>query len=334
MPTTTASPLPRVVILGTGGTMAAAATATTNTTDYELTHGIEAVLAAVLEMRAYARVSAEQAVNLPSQEVDNATLLRLALRINDLLASNDVDAVVVTHGTDTMEETAYFLNLVVKNVKPVVFVGAMRPSTALSADGPLNLLNAIKVAASQIAAGKGVLLVLKDCIGAARHMVKTYTTSTGAFAAPEYGCIGTVVGANVDLHSQPLRKHTIATDFDVARIAALPQVDIVYGYQNAGSYLIDAAINAGAKGIVYAGTGNGTLSEAAKRGAARARAQGVAFVRASRVGGGTVTGHRYDSELDTVAANSLTPQKARILLALALTITPDRELLQGYFDQY
>ena len=334
MPTTTATPLPRVVILGTGGTIAAAAAVATNTTDYELTHGIETVLAAVPEMQAYAQVSAEQVVNLPSQEIDNATLLRLALRINDLLASNDVDGIVVTHGTDTMEETAYFLNLVVKSVKPVVFVGAMRPSTALSADGPLNLLNSIKVAASPIAAGKGVLLVLNDCIGAARHMVKTHTTATGAFRSQEFGCIGTVVDANVDFHSQPLRTHTIASDFDVAHIAALPQVDIVYGYQNAGSYLIDAAINAGAKGIVYAGTGNGTLSEAAKCGAARAREQGVVFVRATRVGGGTVTGHRFDSELDTVAANSLNPQKARILLALALTITSDRRRLQGYFDQY
>ncbi len=329
-----ASALPRVVILGTGGTIAAAATATTNTTDYELTHGIEAVLAAVPEMQAYARVSAEQFVNLASQEVDNATLLRLALRINVLLASDDVDAVVVTHGTDTMEETAYFLNLVVKSIKPVVVVGAMRPSTALSADGPLNLINAVKVAAAPDAAAKGVLIVLNDRIGAARHMAKTHTTATDAFLVSEFGTIGTVLGTEVNFHAQPLRAHTIHTDFDVTQVATLPKVDITYGYQNADSYMVDAAITAGAKGIVYAATGNGTLSEAAKRGAASAREHGVVFVRSTRVGGGSVTHHRVDAELDTVAANSLNPQKARILLSLVLTLTSDPRRVQTYFDHY
>ena len=334
MPAASDSPQPRVVILGTGGTIAATATASTNTTDYALALGIEAVLAAVPEMQSYARVSAEQVVNLPSQEVDNATLLPLARRINALLASDDVDGIVVTHGTDTMEETAYFLNLVVKSIKPVVVVGAMRPSTALSADGRLNLLNAVKVAAAPHATGKGVLIVLNDRIGAARLTVKTHTTAIDAFSSPECGFIGTVIGAIVDFHSQVLRDHTIHTEFDVASIATLPQVDIVYGYQNAGSYLIDAAIDAGAKGIVYAATGNGTLSEAAQRGAASAREHGVVFVRSTRVGGGSVTPHRVDAELDTVSANSLNPQKARVLLSLALTLTNDPRRVQTYFDRY
>lgn len=325
---------PRVVILGTGGTIAAAATASINTTDYALTHGIDAVLSAVPEMQFFARVSAEQVVNLPSQEVDNATLLQLAQRINALSASIDVDGIVVTHGTDTMEETAYFLNLVVKTSKPVVVVGAMRPSTALSADGPLNLLNAVKVAASPHATGKGVLMVLNDRIGAARHTVKTHTTATDAFSTTGCGWIGTVVGVDVDFHGLALRAHTIHTAFDLTRIATLPSVDIVYGYQNVGAYLFDAAIGAGAMGIVYAATGNGTLSEAAKRGANTARARGVVFVRSTRVGGGTVTPHRVDTELDTVAANSLNPQKSRILLSLALTLTNDPRQVQTFFDRY
>lgn len=334
MPATSDSPKPRVAILGTGGTIAAAATATTNTTDYALALGIEAVLAAAPEIQSYARISAEQVVNLPSEEVDNATLLQLAQRINALLASDDVDGIVVTHGTDTMEETAYFLNLVVKRIKPVVIVGAMRPSTALSADGPLNLLNAVKVAAAPHAAGRGVLMVLNDRIGAARFTVKSHTTATDAFSAPECGFIGTVIGANVNFHAQVARAHTIHTEFDLASIATLPPVDIVYGYQNVGSYLIDAAIDAGAKGIVYAATGNGTLSAAAKRGAANAREHGVVFVRSSRVGGGSVTPHRVDTELGTVAANSLNPQKARILLSLALTLTRDPMRVQDCFDRY
>ncbi len=272
-----------VVILGTGGTIAAAASASTTTTDYALADGIHAVLAAVPEMQSYARVSAEQ---------------------------------------------------VVKSIKPVVVVGAMRPSTASSADGPLNLLNAVKVAAAPHAAGKGVLMVLNVRIGAARHTVKTHATAIDAFLAPECGFIGTVIGAKVDFHAQVLRDHTIHTEFDVASIATLPQVDIVYGYQNAGSYLIDAAINVGAKGIVYAATGNGTLAEAAQRGAASAREHGVIFVRSTRVGRGSVTPHRVDAELDAVGANSLNPHKARILLSLALTSTRDRWRVQACFNHY
>lgn len=334
MAATSDSPLPHVVILGTGGTIAASATAATNTTDYALTQGIGAVVRAVPQMRSYARISAEQVVNLPSQEVDNAALLQLARRINVLSATDDVDGIVVTHGTDTMEETGYFLNLVVKTTKPVVIVGAMRPSTALSADGTLNLLNAVKVAATPEAAGKGVLLVLNDRIGAARHTVKTHTTAVDAFAAPEGGWIGTVVGDSVDFHAQPLRIHTMHSAFDLAQVTVLPSVDIVYGYQGAGSHLLEAAIDAGARGIVYAATGNGTMSEAAKRGAAIARARGVAFVRSTRVGGGSVTPHRVDDELGTVAANSLNPQKARILLMLALTLSSDRHQMQTFFDCY
>ncbi len=334
MPAPGATSQPHIVILGTGGTIAAAATAATNTTDYELAHGIEAVLAAVPQMHALARVSAEQVVNLPSQEIDNASLLVLALRINALLASDDVDGIVVTHGTDTMEETAYFLNLVVNSAKPVVLVGAMRPSTALSADGPLNLLNAVTVAAAPVAAGKGVLMVLNDRIGAARHMVKMHTTAIDAFSATASGTIGTVVGSAVDFHAQPLRTHTADTDFDITQIAVLPRVDIAYGYQNADACMIDAAIGAGARGIVYAATGNGTLSEAAKQGAANARSHGVVFVRSTRVGAGSVTPHRVDAELDTVAANSLNPQKARILLSLVLTLTNDPRRVQSYFDRY
>ena len=323
MVATGALPLPRVVILGTGGTIAAAAAASTNTTDYALTNGIAVVLAAVPEMQSYAQISAEQVVNLPSQEIDHATLLLLAQRINAVSASDDVDGIVVTHGTDTLEETAYFLNLVVKTTKPVVVVGSMRPSTALSADGPLNLLNAVKVAAAPDACDKGVLVVLNDRIGAARHTVKTHTTAVDAFSASEGGWIGTVVGDTVNFHAHVVRLHTVNSVFDVAQMTTLPIVDIVYGYQGAGSYLIDAAI-----------AGNGTLSDAAKKGAAAARAQAVVFVRSTRVGGGTVTPHRVDAELGTVAANSLNPQKARILLSLALTVSSDPLQVQRFFDRY
>lgn len=232
MPATIAPSLPRVVILGTGGTIASAATASTSTTDYDLAQGIDAVLAAVPEMQVFARVSSEQVVNLLCEDIDNAALLQLACRINDLMASDEVDGSVVTRGTDTMEETVYFLKLV----------------------------------------------------------VKTRATATDVFSAPDCGFIGSVAGADADFQAQPLRSHTKGTDFDIAHLVSLPQVDIPYGHQHAGPYLLDAAIENGAKGIVDAGPGNGTLCEAAKRGAAHARARSVAFERASRVGGGASRG--------------------------------------------
>lgn len=326
--------LPAIVILGTGGTIAAAAASVANTTDYALAHGVEAVIQAVPQVHSIASVSGEQVVNVSSQEINNSVLLTLAKRVNALLQSDSVDGVVITHGTDTLEETAYFLNLVVKSTKPVVLVGAMRPSTALSADGPLNLLDAVAVAASSKSHGMGVLMVLNGRVGSARHMVKTHTMGTDAFTGQEYGVIGSVIDGKVDFHAAPLRAHTVHCDFDVSLLDALPDVDIVYGFQGAGPTLFEAAISAGAQGIVFAATGNGTLSEAAKKGALMAQAKGVAFVRSTRVASGTVSIKGNDIEFNTVASNSLNPQKARILLTLALTLTNDRTRLQDYFDRY
>ncbi len=326
--------LPAIVILGTGGTIAAAAASAANTTDYALAHGVEAVIQAVPQVHAIAAISGEQVVNVSSQEINNSVLLTLAKRVNVVLQSDSVNGVVITHGTDTMEETAYFLNLVVKSTKPVVLVGAMRPSTALSADGPLNLLDAVAVAASSKSHGMGVLMVLNGRVGSARHMVKTHTVGTDAFTGQEYGVIGSVIDGKVDFHAAPLRAHTVHCDFDVSLLAALPEVDIIYGFQGAGSTLFEAAISAGAKGIVFAATGNGTLSEAAKKGALMAHEKGVAFVRSTRVASGTVSVKSNDIEFNTVASNSLNPQKARVLLGLALTLTNDRTRLQDYFDRY
>lgn len=329
-----AKTLPSIIILGTGGTIAAAATSVENTTDYSLAHGVEAVIKAVPQLHTIASISGEQVVNVSSQEINNSVLLTLAQRINVLLCSDLIDGIVITHGTDTMEETAYFLNLVVKSTKPVVLVGAMRPSTALSADGPSNLLNAVAVAASPKSHGMGVLMALNGHIGAARHMVKIHTVGTDAFSGQEYGAIGSVIDGKVDFHAAPLRSHTVQCDFDVSLLTTLPEVEIIYGFQGAGVTLFKAAISAGAKGIVFAATGNGTLSEAAKKGALMAQENGVAFVRSTRVASGTVSIKSNDIEFNTVASNSLNPQKARVLLTLALTLTNDLPKLQDYFDRY
>ncbi len=327
--------LPNIKILATGGTIAGSSTSNTDVTGYQAgALGIDALINAVPEMKDIANVSGEQIANVGSPDIDNAVLLKLAKRINELLASDDVDGVVVTHGTDTLEETAYFLNLVVKSKKPVVVVGAMRPATAISADGPFNLYNAVKIAGTPEASGKGVMIELNDRIGAARYITKTNTTGTDTFKSTEQGYLGVVSGDKVYFYNEPTRKHTADTVFDISKLTELPQVDILYEYENNGSYLYDAAVAAGAKGIVVAGSGNGSLSKLSKAGALKAIASGTAIVRSTRTGSGVVTHSDEDDQNGMISSDSLNPQKARILLMLALTQTKDPKQIQTFFDQY
>lgn len=326
--------LPNIKILATGGTIAGADKSKTSTTEYKAgVVGVESLIEAVPEMKDIANVSGEQVVNVGSTNIDNKTLLKLGKRVNKLLSSEDVDGIVVTHGTDTLEETAYFLNLIVKSDKPVVVAGSMRPSTAISADGPSNLYNAVKVAGAPDAKGKGTLVVLNDRIAAARYVTKTNTTATDTFKSEEMGYVGTIAD-DIYFHNEMTRKHTKDTEFSISGLDKLPQVDILYGYQNDGSYLFDAAVKAGAKGIVFAGSGNGSLSDAAEKGAVSAVKKGVTVVRSTRTGNGVVTPNGDYVKNGLLASNSLNPQKARILLMLALTKTDDPKKIQDYFNEY
>lgn len=327
--------LPNVVILATGGTIAGSAASNTATTGYSSgSITVDMLMDAVPEMKELANINGEQIANTGSSNINNEILLKLAKRVNELLASDDVDGIVITHGTDTTEETAYFLNLVVKSDKPVVVVGAMRPATAISADGPFNLYNAVKIASSPEAKGKGVFVALNDRIGSARYTTKTNTTMLETFKAEEQGYLGAIAGGKIHFFNEITKKHTHDTVFDISGINELPQVDIVYGYQNDGRYLYDALVEAGSQGIVVAGSGNGSISKAAKEGAIDAAKKGVLIVRSSRVGNGIVTRSASDDENKFVAADSLNPQKARILLMLALTQTKDPKKIQEYFYQY
>lgn len=325
---------PRIVLLGMGGTIASSAGLATQLHDYKVTDPVEAVLAAVPQAHELADIRCEQLANIDSHAIDNAMVLRLARRVEGVLQEPEVDGLVITHGTDTLEETAYFLNLTLKSAKPVVLVGAMRPATALSADGPLNLYNAIRLAACPEASGKGVLVMLNDRIGAARYVTKASTTVADAFRSFEQGSLGEIAGGVVHFFNTPTRLHTLATDFSLAAIDELPRVDILYDHQGAGIHLYRAAIDTGAKGIVLAATGNGSLSPAARAGAELAMQHGVMFVRSSRVGQGVVTSLADDESLGIVAAGSLNPQKARVLLMLALSRTRDLRVVQQYFDRY
>ncbi|MBW3701885.1 L-asparaginase [Bacillus aerophilus] len=327
--------LSNIKVLATGGTIAGSSDSNTDTTGYKSgALGIDKVIASVPQLKDIANVTGEQVANVGSENVDNTLLLKLAKRVNQLLNDDQVDGIVVTHGTDTLEETAYFLHLVVKSDKPVVVVGSMRPASAISADGPLNLYHAVKIASTKEAKGKGVMVTLNDRIASARFITKTNTTTTDSFKSLEQGYIGEVAGEVVSFYNEPTRKHTADSEFDISKLKELPQVDILYGYQNDQKYVYDAAVKAGAKGIVVAAAGNGTMSTEAINGATDAVKKDVVIVRSSRAGNGIVTHEKMDDEHHFVSSDSLNPQKARILLMLALTKTKDPDKIQSYYEQY
>jgi L-asparaginase len=330
--------LPNVMVLATGGTIAGSGASSTTVVGYTAaTVGIETLLNAVPELKTVANVKGEQVFQIASENMNNDYWLKLAKRVNALLAQDDVDGIVITHGTDTIEETSYFLNLVVKSKKPVVVVGAMRPSTAISADGPINLFNAVILAGSDEAVGKGVLVALNDQINAARDVTKNNTSTADTFRTPELGFLGYMQGNKPYFYRQSTRRHTADSEFDVSSLEALPQVDIVYGYANMNRVAIDAFVAAGAKGIVHAGVGDGSLARPAVEPALdEAHKKGVAIVRSSRVGNGIVArnGEAKDDEHDFIVSDTLNPQKARILLMLALTRTTDSKEIQRMFYAY
>jgi L-asparaginase len=328
--------LPTVVVLATGGTIAGAAGSDVQASYTSGQVGVQQLLAAVPQAKKLATLRGEQISNIGSQDMNDAVWLKLATRINELTAQNDVAGVVITHGTDTIEETAYFLNLVVKSRKPVVLTAAMRPSTALSADGPLNFYNAVAVAANKDAAGRGVLVVANDWIHGAASLTKTSTTAVQTFLSPLSGLIGTVAYGTVEFYRGPVGRHTADSEFSVAGVTQLPRVDIVMAYENMDGALIDAAVAAGAKGIVIAGVGNGNLTEAAVKALAKAAKNGIACVRSSRVTTGVIGRNVEldDDKLGFVAAMEHNPQKARVLLRLALLKQRNAADMQRLFTQY
>ena len=332
-----AEKMPNVTIIATGGTIAGSGATSTTTVGYTAaTVGVQQLINAVPELSKIANVTGEQVFQIASESMTNEHWLTLGKRVNTLLAQPNVDGIVITHGTDTMEETAYFLNLVVKSRKPVVLVGAMRPGTALSADGPINLYNAVLIAGSQDAIGKGVMVALGDQIHAAREVTKTNTSTPDSFKTPELGMLGYVQGPKAFFYRTSTRKNTVDTEFDISNLSVLPQVDIVYGYANMNAVALNAFIAAGAKGIVHAGVGDGSLAAKVKPELIAARKNGTVIVRASRVGNGILArnGEANDDELDFVVSDTLSPQKARILLMLGMTKTSNTKELQRMFYTY
>lgn len=328
--------LPNVVVLATGGTIAGAGASSTGSAYTSGQVKIDAMIDAVPNIRKLANLKGEQISNVGSQDMSIKIWLDLANRINELLASKDVDGIVITHGTDTQEETAYFLTLTVKSDKPVVLTGSMRPSTALSAEGPLNLYNAVALAAHPDAKGYGVMVVMNDEIHSAHDVKKMITTPVQTFQSPQEGLIGTVIFGETLFFHKPHGLHTTKSEFSVAGLKTLPRVDIVYASADSSPDIIDLLVKAGSKGIVIAGVGDGNMNTGTLEAVKKATKAGVPVVRASRVpiGAVLIKGEIVDEDYGTVSSDELNPQKARILLMLALLKNRSREDLQKLFVNY
>jgi len=334
----TESRRPRVALIFTGGTIDSV-----GTDRLDLAWYIEAgkrlnegeLVAAVPELAGIADVEEVPFRRLPSQSIKDQDLFDLIALIHRLFDEDRADGVVITHGTNTLEETAYFLHLTVKRDRPVVVVGAMRPASAISADGYLNLLNAVRVAASPAAVGKGVVTVLNDTIHSARDVTKTATYRVDTFQGRDLGPLGYADNdGRVLFYHQPVRPHTTATEFDVTGLTALPRVDVVVSYLGADGVMINAAVGAGAKGIVSAGTGAGRPTPAEDAALDKAAAAGVVVVQGTRVGSGRTVQSPGLKKKGWAGADNLQPWKARILLALGLTKTSDVSEIQRMFDTY
>lgn len=326
-----APPLPKVKLFTTGGTIQSRSLNRDQMMEYSDGPKVtpEELIADLPEMKAIADISYTEISNVGSGNIDAEKLLKLAKSINEWLAKPEAAGAVVTHGTGTLEETAYFLNLVVKSDKPVVVVGAMHPFSAISRDGPFNLYNSVRVAAAKEAKGKGVMVLLNDEINAARDVTKNNTYRVDTFVSRDMGPIGFSDTDRIAFYRTSLKRHTFKSEFDISKLTTLPKVDIAYGYQEADRAAIDALVAAGAKGIVLSDSAP-SFAAAIKDG----QAKGTVFVQGDRKGSGRVVLSAKVAERGVVTADNLNAQKSRMLLRLALTKTSDPKEIQRIFNEY
>lgn len=323
---TAAADKPGVTIYATGGTIAGASKSNTDTTDYKPgALGVEVLINAVPELKDVATISGEQISNVGSFDMNTDILLKLAKSINRKLAESGTAGVVITHGTDTTEETAFFLDLTVGSPKPVVVVGAMRPATAISADGPMNLLEAVTLAAAPQAQNRGTMVVLNDRIASGFYITKTNATVMDTFKAAEQGYLGAFIGGVPKFYFEPARP-VGKPSFDVSKIEKLPKVAVLYAHQESDVDLLDAAVKGGAKGLVIAGVGNGNVPTPVKAKIKELSAAGIPVVISTRTGSGFVT-----PKTDGIGSGIYNPQKARILLQLALAQGADLARIRTHF---
>jgi glutamin-(asparagin-)ase len=326
----------QVVVLATGGTIAGAGADAANSATYQAAKvPVDKLLAGLPEIGKVADVKGEQVFQIASESFTNDNLMILGRRVSALVKDKNVNGIVITHGTDTLEETAFFLNLVIRSEKPIVLVGSMRPGTALSADGALNLLNAVTVAANPQAAGRGVMVVMNDEILAARDVAKAINIKTNAFVS-QWGALGMIVEGKSYWFRKVDKKHTLTSEFNIDQIKELAPVEIAYSYGNVSKTAYEAFAASGARAIIHAGTGNGSVANRMVPVLQELQNKGVQIIRSSRVAGGFVlrNAEQPDDKYGWVVAHDLNPQKARLLAAVALASGMKAEALQKAFWEY
>lgn len=332
-----AEPNKTIYILATGGTIAGKQASKSEPGYKAGAFKVQDLIDAVPLLNDVANLKGEQIANIGSQDMNDKVWLKLAKRINVLLKDKHVDAIVITHGTDTLEETAYFLNLVVKSEKPVILTASMRPATSISPDGPMNLYQAVVVATKPEATDRGVMVVMNNEIHYAAEITKTHTVNPDTMRSPNRGLAGKCDAKICTFFSPTIKIHTSDSKFSVPDdLESLPRVDIIYAHANASQDLINAAANMGAKGIVIAGVGDGNMTNDMLDGVTKLAKQGIVIVRSTHVGAGIVKRNVEinDDALGFVAARELNPQKARVLLQLALLETDNVKKIQDYYLNY
>jgi L-asparaginase len=337
-----AATLPRIMLVSMGGTIASRGAPRTNITNYGPGGPLPRVepidwVNEMPEVATIARVTVDDQrapLNRASGQETHEDLHRVSKRLNELALDPTVDGIVVTHGTNTQSEVAYFMNLTVKTAKPIVFVGSQRPWSAMSGDGPRNLFDAIRVAASKEAWGKGVLHCTNNLITPARDVDKTSAYRTHTFKGVDVGAIGFADPDQIVFQRDVVRRHTTGSEFAGQEYPTVPAVEIFYGYREAPGYFIDAAIEHGVKGIIIDGVGAGSATTSQTEAVKRAQAKGVVVVMTARTYGGRVQDTPRRREAKIVPGDNLHPEKARILLQLALTKTTDLAEIQRIFSEY
>ncbi len=342
MPSSTPSAqLPRLVVLTTGGTIVSSGDSATQMTGYSIRGvTVDTLLKGVPGLDQLATLTIEPVANIDSSSMTSSVWMALARHVQLFADRDDVDGIVITHGTDTLEETAYFLSLVVRTAKPIVFTGAMRPSTATSADGPINLYNAVRIAANPTSAGRGVLVALNDAILSARDATKTHPTNVATFRSMDAGLLGTVAGEEILWLNRAEKRHNPDVLLSVKDIdewlnvhQTFPRVDIVVTHVDADDVIVNAALAAGAQGIIHAGSGNGSIHEGTEGALFAAAEKGTLVVRASRTGSGAcVSGMAAWQDAGFIPSLTLNPQKARLLLQLVIMASWVKDI-ENYRDK-
>lgn len=327
------APQKNIMVIGTGGTIAGKGEVG-ETASYDSAQlKVDELVSEIPSLKTLANVTSNNIFDVDSCDMTLDKLIKLAKYINKKAKEDDVDGFVITHGTDTLEETAYFLNLVLNTDKPVVLTGSMRPSTATSADGPLNLYQAVALAKNEEAKGKGVLVVFSDGIYGSRDVTKVNTFRTDAFSQKDLGCLGYMRDDKVFFFNSSTKLHTTESEFNIENIDSLPKVDILMFYIDAEKDLLDY-VSKNCKGIVLAGAGCGGSSSSWDDAISKIVESGIPVVRSSRIGNGLITYDKSETQTKGVYSVNLSPQKARILLSLALTKTNDIKKIQEIFEKY